>query len=170
MNGDRNSLETPVNLSAPPLAPLPANEEARLAALQSYDILDTLPEPAIDDLSRITAQICGTPIALVSFVDRDRLWIKAKVGSKANEGPRQPSFCAHAVLNPNDILLVPDATQDPRFAQNPVVARPNGIRFYAGRPSSRKTATRWVRSARSIGNRASSRPHSSKPSLPSVVR
>ena len=114
--------------------PIPVNEAARLAELKRYKVLDTLPEPAIDDLSRITAQICGTPAALVSFVDRDRLWFKSKVGYEADEGPRQPSFCAHVVLEPDEIMVVPDATKDPRFVNNPLVTQPNGIRFYAGTP------------------------------------
>jgi CheY-like chemotaxis protein len=114
--------------------PVPDNEVRRLAALKSYDILDTSPEKAFDDLAKLTAIVCDTPGALISFVDSDRLWYKAKVGFVANELPRELSFCAHAIME-HDVMVVEDATKDERFAGNPLVASgPQQIRFYAGTP------------------------------------
>jgi GAF domain-containing protein len=115
-------------------APLPADETERLAALRGYAVLDTPPEEAFDRVVQLVAAILDVPIALVSLVDEHRQWFKAKVGLDASETPREQSFCAHAILS-DEILQVPDATEDPRFADNPLVtARPGGIRFYAGAP------------------------------------
>jgi len=114
-------------------APLPANESERLAALHRYSILDTLPERDFDDLTLLAARICGTPIALVTLVDADRQWFKAKVGVKATQSSRDLAFCAYAILRP-DLLIVPDASVDARFSTHPAVTGPPHIRFYAGAP------------------------------------
>lgn len=114
-------------------APIPVNEAERLQALLSYQILDTAAEPDFDDLTRLASFVCGVPIALISLVDCDRQWFKAKLGLEASETPRDIGFCAHTILQ-SDLLIVPDATQDPRFANSPLVTGSPHIRFYAGAP------------------------------------
>ena len=114
-------------------APLPSNESARLEALSQYKILDTAPEQAFDDLTRLAAQICETPIALVSLVDARRQWFKSKVGLDVQETPRDVAFCAHALHKPK-VFIVPDTLADERFATNPLVTSAPNIRFYAGVP------------------------------------
>ncbi len=115
--------------------PLPANDAERVAELRRHEVLDTLPEADFDDLVRLASHICGTPIALVSLVDADRQWFKARLGLEADETPRDQSFCAHAICEPGrDIFEVSDAREDPRFAENPLVLGDPNIRFYAGTP------------------------------------
>lgn len=112
---------------------IPINEPDRLATLHSYGILDTLPEKELDDLTLLAAEICGSPIALISLVDSDRQWFKAKVGLDTSETPRSISFCGHAIAE-GKTFIVPDATQDHRFVDNPLVIQAPFIRFYAGAP------------------------------------
>ncbi len=113
--------------------PLPPNESGRLAALHDYGILDSPPEQAFDDLARLAAQTCNAPIALISFVDADRVWLKAHLGTKTLEMPRGESLCAQAVLSPHR-FLVADLAQDPRYAKHPAVTGPEALRLYAGVP------------------------------------
>lgn len=112
---------------------LPADEAPRLAALQKLKVLDTGPEAAFDELTQVASLVCGTPIALVSLIDAERQWFKARVGLDATETQREVAFCAYAIHSP-EIMEVPDATADSRFAANPLVTGAPDIRFYAGAP------------------------------------
>jgi two-component system, NtrC family, sensor kinase len=114
-------------------SPVSNQEAARIAALDRYAILDTEPEQSFDDLVILASYVCKAPIAMLSLVDEDRQWFKSKVGVQIHETSRATSFCAHAIQQ-EDLFIVPDTHQDPRFKENPmVVAEPN-IRFYAGAP------------------------------------
>ncbi|KMO73361.1 GGDEF domain-containing protein [Mycolicibacterium chubuense] len=114
--------------------PMPANEDKRMQVLADYKILDSLPEQAYDDFAKLASAICGTPIALITLVDDHRQWFKAKVGLGVSETPRSEAFCAHAIIDPGQVMTVEDATLDERFAANPLVTGDPGIRFYAGAP------------------------------------
>lgn len=116
------------------VAALPDNENARLAALHRYGILDTLAEQGYDDITRLAAHVGHAPIALVSLVDRERLWFKSRIGLEETGVARELGFCAHALLNQPEPLLIPDAAADPRFADNPLVTGEPRIRFYLGMP------------------------------------
>ena len=115
-------------------APIAPDEPSRLAALRELLVLDSDPEPVFDSIARMAAQICGTPIALMSLIDDERQWFKANVGLHGvTETPRSIAFCAHAIGG-DAVFVVPDATRDSRFADNPLVSAGPDIRFYAGAP------------------------------------
>ncbi|MGV3754637.1 MAG: response regulator [Verrucomicrobiota bacterium] len=114
-------------------APLPADEKERLEALYGYQILDTEAEQDFDDLTLLAAHICGVPISLISLIDEKRQWFKSKVGLEAPETHRDMAFCSYAIHD-RDVMTVPDAVEDGRFAENPLVKFDPKIRFYAGAP------------------------------------
>lgn len=109
-------------------------EEERIKLLESYSILDTLPEADYDNLTLIASQICGTPIALITFLDEERQWFKSHTGIDISETPRDYSFCAYAINDPKNIFIIPDARNDIRFHDNPIVAGQPNVIFYAGVP------------------------------------
>ena len=113
---------------------IPRNEKDRLLALEAYNILDTLPEEEYDAITKIAAQICGTPIALISLVDKDRQWFKSKQGLGAAETSRDISFCGHANNTPNELFEIENSLEDPRFYDNPLAVGDPHVIFYAGFP------------------------------------
>jgi GAF domain-containing protein len=114
-------------------AAIPSNETERLEALREYHILDTAPEAEYDDITALAAHICDVPISMISLVDEARQWFKAKTGLRQNQTARDVSFCAHAILKSNP-LIVRDASKDPRFSDSALVTHLPRIRFYAGFP------------------------------------
>jgi signal transduction histidine kinase len=118
------------SMKAPPIL---ADEAERLAALRRYELLDTLPEQEYDDLTQLAAHICGVPIALVTLVDADRLWFKSRVGLPVAGIDRAQSFCSQVVVD-REMMIIPDASCDERFARSPLVTGYPDIRFYAGTP------------------------------------
>jgi len=114
-------------------APIPISEKSRIATLRLLNILDTEPEERFDRLTRMAKKLFSVPIAQVTLVDSERQWFKSSVGVEALETPRDVSFCAHAILG-EGIMLVPDARDDERFSDNPLVLGDPNIRFYAGCP------------------------------------
>lgn len=114
------------------IAPLPDDEAERLRVLRAYQILDTAPEAAFDDLTQLASYICQTPISLVNLIDAERLWVKSRVGLDVVEVARDVAFCAHILAQPQHELIVPNMLEDERFAHNPLVTGAPDIRFYAG--------------------------------------
>ena len=111
-----------------------AEEAVRQSALDALRITDSLPEPTYDAVVRLASAVCGTPIALISLITRDRQWFKARIGMSVEETPREFAFCDHAIRSPQSLMEVPDASTDPRFRDNPLVTGDPNIRFYAGHP------------------------------------
>ena len=112
---------------------LPPDEIGRVSALRACSVLDTPPEPRFDDITSLAALICGVPIALICLIDANRQWFKSRHGLEAAEPPRDVSFCSHAILQ-DDLFDVPNALEDERFRDNPLVTGEPHIRFYAGVP------------------------------------
>jgi len=117
-----------------PAADLPPDEEQRLAALRELELLDTEPEEAFDELVRRAAEATDSPVAVITLVDEARQWFKARVNLELESTDRDLSFCAHAILTPDDLTVVPDTLEDERFADNLLVTEDPNIRFYAGAP------------------------------------
>lgn len=115
------------------IAPLPKNERSRQKAVESYQLLDTLPDESYDSITNVVAAICNAPIALITLLDNDRNFLKSRHGIKMSESPRDISFCSHAIIGDEDIMIIPDARKDMRFIDNPMIAAQNSI-FYAGVP------------------------------------
>ena len=115
------------------IAAIPDNESERLEILRQARLLDTSPEEEFDILARLASLICETPIAMVTLVDKERQWFKAKIGQENQESSRDFAFCSHTILD-REPLVVKDAASDPRFATNPLVTGEPFIRFYAGIP------------------------------------
>ncbi len=116
------------------VAQKPKNENERLENLRSYEILDTDSQKSFDAITKMASYLCGTPIALISLVDEHRQWFKSKIGVDINETPRNISFCAHAILDPENALIIDDASKDERFQDNPLVCAVPNLQFYAGHP------------------------------------
>ncbi|MDQ8202436.1 GAF domain-containing sensor histidine kinase [Pelagicoccus sp. SDUM812003] len=114
--------------------PNPEDERQRLEALERYQILDTEAEALFDSIAKLAATICDVPIALISLVDAERQWFKARIGLDAQQTHRDHAFCSYAVLDPDQVMIVPDALLDDRFRDNPLVNGEPEIRFYAGAP------------------------------------
>lgn len=113
---------------------IPSNELARLKALYSYDLLDSVSEQSYDDIIAIAAGICDAPVSLISLVDKDRCWFKAKLGLEEQEAPRAIAYAAHAINTPNEPTIIEDALADERFHDCPLVLEDPPMRFYAGTP------------------------------------
>ncbi|MEO8080056.1 MAG: GAF domain-containing protein [Caldimonas sp.] len=109
------------------------SEGARQVALDRLQVT-AFTETAYDDLTRLAAQLCDTPVALVSLIDGDRQWFKSHFGTEMTQTPRSQAFCAHAIQSPDRVMVVEDASVDPRFRDNPLVTGEPRIRFYAGAP------------------------------------
>lgn len=117
-----------------PAANIPTNEQERLQNLYSYELLDTLPDKDYDDITKLASFICNTPVSLITLVDKDRQWMKSSHGISLEETLREHAFCAHAILQPDEMMVVSDAEKDERFSDNPLVTGEPHILFYAGVP------------------------------------
>ena len=117
-----------------PAADLPPDEEERLRALRELELLDSEPEEEFDELVRRAAEATGAPIAVITLVDEARQWFKARVNLELESTDRDLAFCAHAILSPDDLTIVPDTLEDERFNDNLLVIEDPNIRFYAGAP------------------------------------
>jgi len=116
------------------IAAIPHNESARIDALKRYGILNTPSDEVIDGITQVAADLCETPIALVSLIDPERQWFKSRTGLSTQETSRDIAFCTHAIQNPDALMEVEDASLDERFCDNPLVTGEPYIRFYAGKP------------------------------------
>jgi signal transduction histidine kinase len=126
-------LQKLVSSNYMPIVPLPENEDERLASLNSYDILDTLEEDEFDEITLLASQICETPVALITLVDKKRQWFKSAVGTLHRETPREHAFCAYTILD-KEVMVVNNAREDERFSNNPLVTGDPNVVFYAGAP------------------------------------
>ena len=141
-----------------------SREAARLEELRRYGILDTPTEPVFDDLARLAAQVCGTPIAVISFMGQDRQWFKSTYGMEDHEYPRENTFCAQ-VIHEDDLFIVRNSALDERFTTSPAVVGPEQARFYAGAPL--RVPSGHVLGALSVLDR---RPRTLKPSQQDGLR
>ena len=116
-------------------APVPANDAERVVALRNYQIMDSAPELAYDELTEIAAQLCQCPVALIGFIDESREWLKSKYGlpPQLTQVPREMTVCSATICG-SDMLLVPDLAKDEQFARYPAAAGPPNFRFYCGMP------------------------------------
>jgi len=129
----QRAAPTEAVISGAPGTSVASTESGRLQALERLEILDTAPERDFDDLALLASQLCATPFALISFVDRDREWFKSRVGLSASEVPRVLALCGQTIAE-GDLVIVSDAAADERFSQNPLVTGDPRLRFYAGAP------------------------------------
>ena len=129
MSNARISAEKQAGTSCPVLA----NEDFRLQVLYSHRILNTPPEAQFDRLTRLASVHFKVPMSLIALIDSDQMWCKASKGVDMGETPREDAFCAHTIAEA-ELMIVPDATKDPRFKENPMVVGEPGIRFYVGAP------------------------------------
>ena len=114
--------------------PCPSNEAARLKALYQYNVLDTFTEKEYDFITTMASQICNTPVALITLLDKKRQWIKSSIGFEITETPRELSFCNYTILDAENVNVVPDLRLDERYNSNPLVTGEPHAVFYAGAP------------------------------------
>lgn len=134
MHRDKSEADILTKINYMKISEKHKDESERLKLLESYSILDTLPEIDYDNLTAIASEICNTPISLVSLIDSKRQWFKSHHGLNVSETPKDYAFCAHAIIDPNDIFIVQDTRKDERFFDNPLVTGDPNVIFYAGVP------------------------------------